>query len=100
MHVMTLIGIVLGGATTVTDRVIHKIPNWLAVCLYGIALILMIAGLVVRRKAGACLSAYQMIIARGAPGHGRFCQVRFFTFLLIASTFLFILIYWPIQMVM
>lgn len=50
---MTLIGIVLGGATTVTDRVIHKIPNWLAVCLYGIALILMIAGLVVRRKAGA-----------------------------------------------
>ena len=53
MHIMTLIGIVLGGATTVTDRVIHKIPNWLAVCLYRIALILMIAGLVVRRKAGA-----------------------------------------------
>ena len=53
MHIMTLIGIVLGGATTVTDSVIHKIPNWLAVCLYGIALILMIAGLVVRRKAGA-----------------------------------------------
>ena len=35
MHVMTLIGIVLGSATTVTDRVIHKIPNWLAVCQIG-----------------------------------------------------------------
>ena len=52
MHIMTLIGIVLGGATTLTDRVIHKIPNWLAVCLYGIALILLIGGIVVSRKAG------------------------------------------------
>ena len=50
MHVMTMIGIVLGGATTMTDRVIHKIPSKLAVCLYGIALILMIAGIVVREK--------------------------------------------------
>ena len=53
MHVMTMTGIVLGGAMTVTDRVIHKIPNKLAVCPYGIALILMIAGFVVGRKAGA-----------------------------------------------
>lgn len=52
MHVMTMLGIVLGGATTVTDRMIHKIPNCLAVCLYGIALILLIGGIVVSRKAG------------------------------------------------
>ena len=52
MHVMTTIGIVLGGATMLTDRIIHRIPGKLAVCLYGIALILMIAGFVVSRKAG------------------------------------------------
>lgn len=53
MHVMTMIGIALYAATNVTDRVIHRIPSRLAVCLYSIALILLIAGIVSGRKAGA-----------------------------------------------
>ena len=50
MHIMTLIGIVLGAATTVTDRLIHKIPNWLAIALYIAAAALIIAGFVLGRK--------------------------------------------------
>lgn len=50
MHFTTVIGLVLGAGTIVTDRFIHKIPNWLAIALYGAAVALMIAGAILTRN--------------------------------------------------
>ena len=51
MHSLTLIGIVLGGAVIATDHLIRRIPNWLAILLYSIAVVLCIAGMLISRQA-------------------------------------------------
>ncbi len=50
MNIMTIIGIVIGGSTIAIDRLLRKLPNWLAISLYIIAVILIIAGMIVSRK--------------------------------------------------
>ena len=50
MSIMTIIGIVIGGATIAIDRLLRKLPNWLAISLYIIAAILIIAGMIISRK--------------------------------------------------
>ena len=52
MNLFIIIAVVLGGGTMAADRLIYKIPSRLAVVLYGIAAILLIIGMIVRRKAG------------------------------------------------
>ena len=52
MSVFTIVGLVLGGGTMATDRLVHKIPGKLAVALYSIAVILMIVGMVLKKNAG------------------------------------------------
>ncbi len=49
MNVIIVMGIVLGASVIVTDRHIHSLPNWLAIVLYTIAVILVIAGMIVAR---------------------------------------------------
>ena len=49
MNILTTIGIVLGAGTIVTDRFIHKLPNWLAIVLFVAAWVLIIAGMIVSR---------------------------------------------------
>ena len=48
-----ILGIVLGAGEIFTDRVIHKVPSMLAVVLLVAALILIIIGIVIARRAGA-----------------------------------------------
>ena len=50
MNIMIVIGIVLGAGTRVVDRFLHRLPNWLAIMLYAIAVIMIIAGMVITRK--------------------------------------------------
>ncbi len=50
MNILTTIGIVLGAGTIVTDRFIHKLPNWLAIVLFVAAWVLIIAGMIVARQ--------------------------------------------------
>ena len=49
MNILIIIGIVLGGVTIITDRFIKPLPNGLAIVLYIIAVILIIAGMIVKR---------------------------------------------------
>ena len=51
MNILTIIGIGIGAATNVAGRLIHKLPNWLAIILYTAAVILIFAGMFVSRSA-------------------------------------------------
>ena len=53
MNAFIIAGIVLGGGTIVTDHFIHKLPQWLAIILFSAAVVLIIAGTIIQRKAGA-----------------------------------------------
>ena len=53
MNAFITAGIVLGAGTIVTDRFIHKLPQWLAIILFTAAVVLIIAGMIIQRKAGA-----------------------------------------------
>ena len=50
MNILIVIGIVLGAGTIIADRLFHKLPNWLAIVLFTIAWIIIIAGMVITRK--------------------------------------------------
>ena len=52
MNAFITAGIVLGGVTIVTDRFIHKLPQWLAIILFLAAWVLIIAGMLIQRNAG------------------------------------------------
>ena len=49
MNVFIIIGIILGASVIVTDRYIHHLPNWLAIVLYTMAVVLIITGMIVSR---------------------------------------------------
>ena len=49
MNILIITGIVLGGGTIITDRYVTFLPNWLSVVLYGIAVILILAGMIVSK---------------------------------------------------
>ena len=49
MNALIIIGIVLGGGTIAIDRFIKPIPNWLAIVLYAIAVILSVVGMLAKR---------------------------------------------------
>ena len=53
MHVLTMIGLALGGGVIAVDHLIRRIPSKLAVILYTAAVALMIAGMIIKRSAGA-----------------------------------------------
>ena len=53
MNIWIILGIVLGAGEIFTDRVIHKVPSMLAVVLLVAALILIIVGIVIARRARA-----------------------------------------------
>ena len=50
MNALIIIGVVLGGGTIVVDRYLYKLPNWLAIVLYAIAVIMIIAGMIKRSQ--------------------------------------------------
>ena len=50
MNILTIIGIGIGAATNVAGRLIHKLPNWLAIILYIVAVIMIVAGMIVSRN--------------------------------------------------
>ncbi len=50
MNILIIIGIVLGGETIVVDRYFLKLPNWLAIVLFAVAIVLIIAGMVITKK--------------------------------------------------
>lgn len=52
MKRLHILGVVLAGGVIVIERYIHPIPDWLATLLYGIAVILVIAGMIRGRRAG------------------------------------------------
>ena len=53
MNKLIVIGIVLGGGTIVVDRYFLKLPNWLAIVLFAVAIVLIIAGMIITgRTAG------------------------------------------------
>lgn len=49
MNVFIIIGLILGASVIVTDRYIHHLPNWLAIVLYTLAVVLIITGMIVSR---------------------------------------------------
>lgn len=49
MHVLTIIGLVLEAGTIVTDRFIHPISHRLAILLYLIAVIMIVAGMILHK---------------------------------------------------
>ena len=49
MNVFIIIGIILGASVIVTDKYIHHLPNWLAIVLYTMAVVLIITGMIVSR---------------------------------------------------
>ena len=51
MNIMTVIGLFVGAGTTVIDRYLYKLPNWLAIVLYLAAVILIVLGMIVSQKA-------------------------------------------------
>jgi hypothetical protein len=51
MNILIIIGIVLGGGTIAFDHFIKPLPNLLAIVLYTIAVILVIAGMIVSKHA-------------------------------------------------
>ncbi len=50
MNILIMIGIFLGAGVIITDRYIFPLPQWLAVVLYSIAVIAIIAGMIQSRK--------------------------------------------------
>ena len=52
MHFLTMIGLVLGAGVIVTDRYIHKLPNWVAVVLYTSAVVMILVGMILIRRTG------------------------------------------------
>lgn len=49
MNVLIIIGIILGAAVMITDRFIHRVPDLLAIILYSLGVILVIAGMIVAK---------------------------------------------------
>ncbi len=52
MNIMIIIGLAIGAVTVLVDRYFYRMPDWLAIVLYAIAVILIIAGMIITRKAG------------------------------------------------
>ena len=50
MKHLHFLGIVLAGAVIGIDRFGHPLPNWLAMALYGAAVLLIIAGMIRGRR--------------------------------------------------
>ena len=50
MNIMIVIGIILGCGTIIVDRYFLKLPNWLAILLFAVAIVLIIAGMIITRK--------------------------------------------------
>ena len=50
MNIMIVIGIILGCGTIIVDRYFLKLPNWLAIFLFSVAIVLIIAGMIITRK--------------------------------------------------
>ena len=49
MNIWIIIGIVLGAGVILTNRFICQLPNWLAIILYTIAVILILVGMIISR---------------------------------------------------
>ena len=50
MNIMIVIGIVLGAGTGVVDRYFYRLADWLAIVMYTIAVVMIIAGMIVSRR--------------------------------------------------
>jgi len=49
MNRITVVGIVLGACILFVDRYIVKVPSWLAIVLYIVAVLLIVVGMIVTR---------------------------------------------------
>ena len=49
MNRITVVGIILGACILFVDRYIVKVPNWLAIVLYIVAVFLIVVGMIVTR---------------------------------------------------
>ena len=50
MKRLHILGVVLAGAVIVIEHFGHPLPNWLAMALYGAAVLLIIAGMIRGRR--------------------------------------------------
>ena len=50
MHVLSIIGLVLAGGIIGVDHLIRRIPHGVAVVLYTLAVVLMVAGMLFARR--------------------------------------------------
>ena len=50
MNILIIIGIAFAGGTIAVDHLIYQLPHWLAVVLFTIAVIMIIAGMIKSRK--------------------------------------------------
>ena len=53
MNIWIIIGIALAAGTIITDRYIHKLPQWLAIILFVAAWILILAGMIISRTSAS-----------------------------------------------
>ena len=49
MHPLTCVGILGGAATMAVDRLFCRVPDWLAIAIYLLCLVLMIAGALLKK---------------------------------------------------
>ena len=52
MHPLTCIGILGGAAIMTVDRLFHRVPDWLAIAVYLVCLVLMFAGILLKKHMG------------------------------------------------
>lgn len=52
MNLFIIIGIVLGAATILIDHLTHKLPQWAAILLFSVAVILVIVGMIISKAQG------------------------------------------------
>ena len=50
MNIFIIIAFILGGGVIAFDKLVHELPQWLAICLYSGAVVLFIVGMIVSKK--------------------------------------------------
>ncbi|MBQ3159689.1 MAG: hypothetical protein IJR78_02845 [Clostridia bacterium] len=50
MNIFIIIAFILGGGVIAFDKLVHELPQWLAIVLYSGAVVLFIVGMIVSKK--------------------------------------------------
>lgn len=50
MNIFIIIAFILGGGVIAFDKLVHELPQWLAIVLYSGAVVLFIVGMIASKK--------------------------------------------------